>query len=553
MLLKLLLDNFVTKLSCNKMNVKFYNRLGIQLILVISVVLIVNYVFHAFYTVNKLESDLNYSWSQNAYNISDIIKKSTRYGMLLNRRDDVHQIIKTIGTEVGVEKIRIYNKMGQIIFSTDTTEINTTVNMKEEACLACHMNDKIISSPPMTNRIRIFKDASNKKVIGLINPIFNEKDCYTSECHAHSPKAKLLGVLDVVLSGERIEEMIQSNTSRFLSNSVLITVIISVVIWLFISFLVNRPIKKFAVGLKEIGKGNLDYKIDIHSKNELGEMATQFNDMSVKLDSAYKEIQQWTKTLNDKVNEKTEELKKIYNQIIQIEKLASLGKLSATVAHELNNPLEGILTYCKLIAKKLTKQQKENEFEQIINYLNLISDESARCGRIVKDLLLFSHRGNEDEFILEDINTIIDKCTMIIKHHLEMNQISLIKEINTDKLKLKGDSQKLQQALISMLINAIEAMPNGGNIIIRIADEADSMIIRIIDEGSGIAEKDLPHIFEPFYTTKLDAKGTGLGLAVAYGIIEHHKGKIEIENTSLKGTTFKVTLPLLTENNKSIK
>ncbi|RJP72104.1 MAG: sensor histidine kinase [Ignavibacteriales bacterium] len=535
------------------MNVKFYNRLSIQLILVISVVLVVNYAFHAFYTVSKLENDLNYSWSQNAYNMSDIIKKSTRYGMLLNRRDDVHQIIKTIGTEVGVEKIRIYNKMGQIIFSTDTTEINTTVNMQEEACVACHMNDKIISSPPMKNRIRIFKDASNKKVIGLINPIFNEKDCYTSECHAHSPKAKLLGVLDVVLSGERIEEMIQSNTSRFLSNSVLITLIISVVIWLFISFLVNRPIKKFAVGLKEIGKGNLDYKIDISSRNELGEMATQFNDMSVKLDSAYKEIQQWTKTLNDKVNEKTEELKKIYNQIIQIEKLASLGKLSATVAHELNNPLEGILTYCKLIAKKLTKQQKENEFEQIINYLNLISDESARCGRIVKDLLLFSHRGNEDEFMLEDINTIIDKCTMIIKHHLEMNKINLVKEIKTDKLKLKSDSQKLQQALISMLINAIEAMPNGGNIIIRITDEADSLVIRIIDEGSGIAEKDLPHIFEPFYTTKQDAKGTGLGLAVAYGIIEHHKGKIEIENTSLKGTTFKVTLPLLTENNKSIK
>ncbi len=543
----------MAKLSCNKMNVKFYNRLSIQLILVISVVLVVNYAFHAFYTVSKLENDLNYSWSQNAYNMSDIIKKSTRYGMLLNRRDDVHQIIKTIGTEVGVEKIRIYNKMGQIIFSTDTTEINTTVNMQEEACVACHMNDKIISSPPMKNRIRIFKDASNKKVIGLINPIFNEKDCYTSECHAHSPKAKLLGVLDVVLSGERIEEMIQSNTSRFLSNSVLITLIISVVIWLFISFLVNRPIKKFAVGLKEIGKGNLDYKIDISSRNELGEMATQFNDMSVKLDSAYKEIQQWTKTLNDKVNEKTEELKKIYNQIIQIEKLASLGKLSATVAHELNNPLEGILTYCKLIAKKLTKQQKENEFEQIINYLNLISDESARCGRIVKDLLLFSHRGNEDEFMLEDINTIIDKCTMIIKHHLEMNKINLVKEIKTDKLKLKSDSQKLQQALISMLINAIEAMPNGGNIIIRITDEADSLVIRIIDEGSGIAEKDLPHIFEPFYTTKQDAKGTGLGLAVAYGIIEHHKGKIEIENTSLKGTTFKVTLPLLTENNKSIK
>jgi len=273
------------------MNVKFYNKLSIQLILVISVVLIVNYAFHAFYTVNKLEDDLNFSWSQNAYNISDLIKKSTRYGMLLNRREDVHQIIKTIGTEIGVEKIRIYNKQGQIIFSTDSSEINTTVDMAAEACVACHNDGKIISSPPMDNRIRIFKDIHDKKVIGLINPIFNEQDCYNSECHAHSSKVKLLGVLDVVLSGERIEEMIEGNTRSILTNSIIITILISVLTWLFISFLVNRPIKKFALGLKEIGKGNLDYKIDINSRNELGEMATQFNDMSVKLDSAYKEIQ----------------------------------------------------------------------------------------------------------------------------------------------------------------------------------------------------------------------------------------------------------------------
>ncbi len=535
------------------MNIKFYNRLSIQLILVISVVLIANYAFHAFYTVNKLEKDLIYSWSQNAYNISDLIKKSTRYGMLLNRREDVHQIIKTVGTEIGVEKIRIYNKQGQIIFSTDSSEINKKVNMAEEACVACHMNDKIISSPPMKNRIRIFRDIHNQKVIGLINPIFNEKDCYSSDCHAHSSKVELLGVLDVVLSGKRIEEMIEENTTSILTNSILITVTISVLIWLFISFLVNRPIKKFALGLKEIGKGNLDYKININSRNELGEMATQFNDMSVKLDAAYKEIQQWTNTLNDKVNEKTEELKKIYNQIIQIEKLASLGKLSATVAHELNNPLEGILTYCKLIAKKLLKLQKENEFEQIISHLNLIADESSRCGRIVKDLLLFSHRGDEEEFILEDLNSIIEKCIMIISHHLEMNKINLVKEINTTELKVKGDPQKLQQAFISMLINAIESMPGGGNIVIKVDGDSSNLFIRIIDEGSGISEKDLPHIFEPFYTTKSDAKGTGLGLAVAYGIIEHHKGKIEVEETSLKGTTFKVTLPLYPDNNKSIK
>jgi two-component system, NtrC family, sensor kinase len=529
------------------MKVKLYNKLSLKLTLVISLVLIANFAFQALFTVKKLKEDLTSSLSQSAYNISDIIKKSTRYSMLLNRSDDVHQIIKTIGTEKGVEKIRIYNKQGEIIFSTDSNEVFKKVDMNEEACIVCHTNGKRVVTLPVSHMIRTFKNSSNEKVMGLINPIYNESDCSNSDCHAHEPNVKMLGVLDVVMSMNNIDSVIQANISRIISNSIIITIIISVLIWLFISVLVNRPIKKFVKGINEVGKGNLNYKIEVKTKNELGEMANQFNDMSNKLDSAYKEIQEWSNTLNDKVNEKTEELKKIYDQIIQIEKLASLGKLSATVAHELNNPLEGILTYSKLIARMLSKQQKDGEFEKLLGYLNLISDESARCGRIVKDLLLFSHRGDE-EFLVDELHIIIDKCIMLINHHLEMNSIRLIKEIPDEEVKIKGDSQKIQQAFISLLINAIESMPNGGTLQIKVKKDLDRVTIRIIDEGYGISENDLPHIFEPFYTTKQDVKGTGLGLTVAYGIIKHHNGKIEVENTSLKGTTMKITLPIFINN-----
>ena len=531
------------------MNVKIYNRLSVQLILVISLVLIATFAFQALYTVNKLKEDLTNSLSQNAYNISDIIKKSTRYSMLLNRRDDVYHIINTIGTEAGVEKIRIYNKQGQIIFSTDSTEVFKNVDMTEESCIACHVEGKHVVNLPVSNKIRTFVSPSNERMMGLINPIYNEPDCSNSVCHAHKPDIKMLGVLDVVMSMDKIDKVIQANISRIIYNSIIITIIISGLIWLSISFLVNRPIQKFVRGINELAKGNLNYKIEVRTGNELGEMANQFNDMSLKLDEAYKEIQSWTNTLNEKVNEKTEELKKIYDQIIQIEKLASLGKLSATVAHELNNPLEGILTYSKLIAKMLAKQQKEEEYKNLLSYLNFISDESARCGRIVKDLLLFSHRG-EEEFLIVEIHNIIDRCVMLINHHLEMNNIRLIKEIPEEEIKIKGDSQKIQQAFISLLMNAIESMPNGGNLQIRVKKDSEKLYARFIDEGYGISEKDIPHIFEPFYTTKQKVKGTGLGLTVAYGIIEHHKGKLEIENTSLKGTTIKVTLPLYKNNNR---
>ena len=261
------------------------------------------------------------------------------------------------------------------------------------------------------------------------------------------------------------------------------------------------------------------------------------------MNTAYQEIREWSETLNLKVEEKNEELKKIYEQITQIEKLASLGKLSATVAHELNNPLEGILTYSKLISKKLTKLSKDGEHKDIIEFLNLISDESARCGKIVKDLLLFSHK-DEGKFAKDDLSKIIDKSLVLINHHLEINHINLKKEYKTENLNIECDSQKIEQALIAILINAIEAMNAGQTLRVSLDIEENSAVVRITDQGKGISEKDLPNIFEPFYSTKNDNKGTGLGLAVAYGIIKQHRGKIVVENTSSEGTTFKIIIPI---------
>jgi len=522
---------------------KFYNKLSFRLIISISLILLINLAIFAFYTLTELEKELVKSSAQNSYNLSDVIKRSTRYSMLLNRRYDVHQIVNTIGHEPGIEKVRIYNKQGMIIFSSDTTEVLTQVDMTAEACIVCHVNNRKVSFVPEKDRIRIFKNDEGEKLMGLINPINNEKDCSNAACHAHSSSQEILGVLDVVVSMKNVESVIQSNNQRIITNTLLISGIISLFVWMFITFLVNKPLKRISSGMEEIGKGNLDYRINVHSHNELGSMASRFNEMSKRLDLAYREIREWSETLNEKVNEKTEELKKIYQQIIQIEKLASLGKLSATVAHELNNPLEGILTYSKLITKKLSKSQKDDEHTKIIQYLTLISDESARCGRIVKDLLLFSHRDDE-AFITENIVAVVDKSLLLINHHLEINNIKLVRNYSEECVTLQCDAQKLQQALICLLINAIEAMNSSGTICIEIRKENRKAILRVKDTGSGISEKDLPHIFEPFYTTKKDMKGTGLGLAVAYGIIEQHKGTIQVESTSPEGTVFKIILPI---------
>jgi two-component system NtrC family sensor kinase len=350
-------------------------------------------------------------------------------------------------------------------------------------------------------------------------------------------------VLDVMVSLNQLDSIKTETAKTTIINSALITIIIAFACGVFVLLLVNIPIRKLTKGIDEVGKGNLNYKISIASRNELGLMAVRFNEMAEKLNAAYNEIKDWSENLNKKVNEKSEELKNIYKQIIQMEKLASLGKLSATVAHELNNPLEGILTYSKLIAKKLKETPENGSNVKLINYLELISDESSRCGKIVKDLLLFSSKA-DNEFIKVNIIEVVDKSISLIKHHLEINKINLIKEYNCGSVNIFCNPQKIQQALMSLLINAIEAMPLPGKIIVRIDQENDNIVIRIIDEGIGISSKDLPLIFEPFYTTKEAAKGTGLGLAVVYGIINQIKGSVEVEKTSPTGTTFKVKLPL---------
>jgi two-component system NtrC family sensor kinase len=184
----------------------------------------------------------------------------------------------------------------------------------------------------------------------------------------------------------------------------------------------------------------------------------------------------------------------------------------------------------------------------LIEYLQLISDESSRCGKIVKDLLLFSHKG-DDELDKDDLISIIDKSITLIDHHLEIHKIEAVKEYEKESIEIFCNAQKIQQALISLYINSIEAMSNPGKIIIRVNTNEKNVFIRIIDEGTGISPKDLPHIFEPFYSTKEASKGTGLGLAVVYGIITNHKGSVKVEKTSERGTTFLITLPLERTNN----
>jgi two-component system NtrC family sensor kinase len=476
--------------------------------------------------------------------ITDIVRKSTRYGMLLNRREDVHQIVTTIGTEPGVEGIRIYNKRGEIMFSTDKREQFTVVDMQAEACYACHEREKPLSSLPAGNRTRIYTSSSDRRILGVITPIRNEQSCSSGDCHAHPPERTVLGVLDVRLSLAETDAAIdEAKRTGFFIALGMILIVLPVVAW-YMSATVIAPVKSLMNGAREVTDGNLDHRISIRSRDELGRLADAFNAMTASLRVEKEQNQQWSDTLQEKIAEKTEELTKINRQIVHVEKMASLGKLAATVAHELNNPLEAILTYAKLIGRRFRKGPGDGGNAPTLEDADLIAREAQRCGTIVKNLLLFSKK-QVSEFALVPVAQIVSKAAEIVRHHFEISSVRLDVDTGGDDATLMCDEGQIQQALVALFVNSVEAMPGGGTISVRIAGdpENDELSISVSDTGTGIAPGDLPHVFEPFFTTKKDGKGTGLGLSVVYGIVERHGGRISVSSEPGKGTSFVITLP----------
>jgi two-component system NtrC family sensor kinase len=308
---------------------------------------------------------------------------------------------------------------------------------------------------------------------------------------------------------------------------------------LLIFTLIRSPVNKLTEGTRAIAKGDLDYTIPLQRKDEIGELSDSFNSMTRELKKA------------------REDLSRIQNHMIQMEKMASLGKLSATVAHELNNPLSGILTYAKLVKRRLTSSNLSSEkLKSIQDDLSMIADETTRCGNVVKNLLLFSKREIE-EFAVIDLHQILDRCTQLLEHHLGLNNIQLIKNYKSKNSECMCDKNKIQQAFLAILMNAIEAMPDGGTLTIGTKDNPrkKTSIVEIQDSGIGIPSEDIPRIFEPFFTTKKEGKGVGLGLSVVYGILDAHNAEINVKSKVGGGSTFIVELPcnLNVGENPSVK
>ena len=482
---------------------------------------------------------------QSADRISDVIQRSTRYQMLRNDRDALYESIRTIGTEPGIRRVRIFNEEGRISFSTDPDEVGRLVDKQAESCFACHAQEAPLTKLDRPDRARIFTDAAGRRTLGVIRPIENEPACANAACHAHPPERRILGVIDTDLSLDPVDAQLAERQQQLAGFTLLAMVLASLVSVAFVWVVVHRPVKELKAGTQAMAAGNLDHRLEVRSADELGELAASFNKMAADLSRARQELTGWARTLEDRVEQKTSELQQAHSHLVRSEKMAALGKLAATIAHEVNNPLAGILTYARLCLKQLDSPEVTPEKRaEVLAQLRIIERESRRCGEIMRNLLSFARQAPPRREPAE-LNALVERTLALVRHELELRGIELTTRLADGLPPVACDANQIQQVLLALAVNALEAMPRGGRLTLKTGAVSESVLeVRVRDTGVGIPREALPHIFEPFFTTKEDQHRTGLGLAVARSIVEQHGGSLEVASTPGRGTEFVVRLPL---------
>ncbi len=519
--------------------------IGAKLIGSLLAVMLVIFALLGYLIIRLHRQHLEAATLASAERVSEVIKRSTSYYMLHNDREGLYHSIQAMADDPGMVKVRILDQEGRVSYSTDPAEVSHVLDKTAEACYGCHSQSQPLARLNRPDRFRIYRNGGGHRVLGIITPLENQARCSNAECHAHPASQQVLGVLDTNLSLAQADAQLASSSRRMLAYTAAALLIVALLIGLFVWRVVYRPIQALKNGTEHLSQGELGYQIKVHSHDEVGELAESFNGMSLELRAANEQIINWAKTLEDRVQQKTTELKNAHNHVLHVEKMASLGKMAAVVAHEVNNPLSGILTYAKLIRKWVATGQVQNEKRaEAMECLDLVASESRRCGDLINNLLSLS-RSAPINLQSTDLHTVIDRSLLLVRHQLELGGIELQLDVAKDLPRVSCDAAQIEQVLLALIMNARDAMPRGGTLWLetRMNREANEIEIKVRDDGAGIPPDVLPQIFEPFVTTKENGHGVGLGLAISRGIIERHKGRIEVESELGRGTTFTVTLP----------
>jgi two-component system NtrC family sensor kinase len=373
-------------------------------------------------------------------------------------------------------------------------------------------------------------------------PLRTSPDCTTSACHAHPRERVVVGVLDVGVSLVQVDQDLSVFRRVTLVLSALLALLLGAVFWYVAKYRVVRPVEALVQATRRVAHDDLDTEIHVDARGELGLLAASFNEMTRSLRRVEGELQSLNEQLEEKVEERTSELRAAQDTLIRTEKLSSLGKLSASIAHEINNPLAGILTFAKLMIRTIEHGPVgEAERRTLVKQLALVQRESERCSAIVRNLLDFA-RERPLQLKDVDVNQVVEEVFQLVANQVAIQGLLVEKDLARVPM-VDADFGQIRQAFMNIVINAIEAIGKGGHLRVatRPLPEEDAVEIVFQDDGPGIPPELMQKIFDPFFTTK--EKGTGLGLSVVYGIVDRHKGRVSVDSEPGKGTRFTIRLP----------
>jgi len=533
--------------------VKFGRSIYGRVVLIITLLSVFLFVSFGVIFRSVYEQYLNTVIIQSGNNVGSLVEGALYHSMLENDKGALQSTLDVIHTMPGIEDVSMYDSDDSLVYTSFSPDSAGNFNAN---CKGCHSNISTMF-PRKEKSYKIINAESMCKMNNGINgqrhllirsPILNSKSCYESNCHAHSVNEKVLGSLVIKVPLKDFDTAVNRSSIEFYLLAIFTTILLASFLIMFTRREIKRPLNELIKASVAVANGDKKTRVE-ENPNQLDDMRMvtgAFNDMLDNLQRATTELENWSQQLEYKVQKKSEELGAAQNELMHIERLASLGKLSSSVAHEINNPLSGILVYTKLVHKQLSNPAITPEKKELmLRHLKLIENETKRCGDIVKGLLDFSKKDQED-FEPLHLHDILRDTYELMSHSIKIANISFVNEVAAKNDLVYCSPNQVKQACMAILVNSTEAVTDNGEIIVRTSNpDEETILIEFVDNGIGIPVEDIPHIFEPFFSTKQEMHGIGLGLSIAHGIIQSHKGKIQVKSEPGIGTTISISLPLI--------
>ncbi len=524
--------------------------LRMKFVLPISVILVMGMLIISTYLIDRQSDGFRRELEHGGETMITMLAINAESGVLFESRWELDNLLAVLDEFGEVEFCRIANLDGVVL--SEFGENNVDSLQLER--LNGH-SDSLVSG--------YFNTGAGQEVFILRAPITTEKKVLSREklgmsagvdsSVATSTYYERIGKIELGMSVETVNKDISNAGLAAILLAALVAIITILVVILTVRA-ITRPVTELVDATDQIRRGDFSAKVDTDQQDEIGHLARTFNQMMDSLKQSRDEIEQYNRTLEEKIIERTQQLEDAQAQLLQSEKMSAIGQLAAGVAHELNNPLGGILGYAQFTLEKLRKNNPEKpnpkDIKSYIRYVTDIEVQARRCKTIVQNLLRFSRSSRTIEFEQVDVNKAIEETISFVEHQLRISQVELEVSLTQDLPIIFGNTGQLQQVFTNLIINGMHASEQGSTISIvsryspALGEFGGAVELMFADSGHGIAEENLGKIFEPFFTTKEIGKGTGLGLSVSYGIIKEHGGEISVKSQVGKGTTFTIVLPV---------